>query len=67
MKFMFFILSCLLTLQLHAKGPCDCPDNYDKRGHRCGRRSAFCKPGGYEPACGTKNQKEKMDLFKRAC
>jgi hypothetical protein len=28
------------------KGPCACPDDKDKAGIRCGRRSAFCESGG---------------------
>ena len=32
-------------------GNCACPDNTDKRGHRCGGRSAYSRPGGYAPLC----------------
>lgn len=32
-------------------GPCACPYNVDRRGHSCGRRSAYSKPGGYAPIC----------------
>jgi hypothetical protein len=28
------------------KGPCACPDDKDKAGNRCGKRSAFCESGG---------------------
>jgi hypothetical protein len=30
------------------KGPCACPDDKDKAGNRCGKRSAFCRSGGAE-------------------
>jgi hypothetical protein len=33
------------------KGPCACPDDKDKAGHRCGKRSAFCQAGGAEVTC----------------
>ncbi len=32
-------------------GNCPCPYNVDRRGHSCGRRSAYSKPGGYSPIC----------------
>jgi hypothetical protein len=34
------------------KGPCACPDDKDKAGKRCGKRSAYCQAGGAEvPRC----------------
>jgi hypothetical protein len=33
------------------KGPCACPDDMDKAGHKCGKRSAFCRPGGVDVQC----------------
>ena len=32
-------------------GNCPCPYNVDRRGHSCGRRSAYSRPGGYAPIC----------------
>lgn len=32
-------------------GPCPCPEYLDHAGHRCGRRSAWSRPGGYAPKC----------------
>lgn len=32
-------------------GNCACPEDRDKRGHRCGARSAYSRPGGYAPLC----------------
>jgi len=32
-------------------GPCACPEDTDRAGHRCGRRSAHDKPGGWDVAC----------------
>ena len=43
----------LLIKRSHAyyDGNCPCPYNRTKRGHRCGKRSAYSKPGGAEPLC----------------
>lgn len=30
---------------------CACPYNTDRRGHNCGQRSAYSRPGGYAPLC----------------
>ncbi|KQV36378.1 hypothetical protein ASC96_28090 [Rhizobium sp. Root1204] len=30
---------------------CACPYNTDRGGRRCGKRSAYSKPGGYAPIC----------------
>lgn len=32
-------------------GSCPCPYNVDRGGRRCGKRSAYSKPGGYAPIC----------------
>ena len=32
-------------------GSCPCPYNTTSNGGRCGRRSAYTKPGGYAPLC----------------
>jgi hypothetical protein len=32
-------------------GSCPCPYNIASNGSRCGRRSAYTKPGGYAPLC----------------
>lgn len=32
-------------------GVCACPYNVTRNGRRCGRRSAWSKPGGYSPKC----------------
>ena len=32
-------------------GSCPCPYNTDRGGRRCGKRSAYSKPGGYAPVC----------------
>ena len=31
--------------------PCACPNDSDRRGHSCGRRSAYSRPGGTSPKC----------------
>ena len=32
-------------------GNCPCPYNRASNGSRCGKRSAYSKPGGYSPFC----------------
>ena len=32
-------------------GNCPCPYNRDRAGRRCGRRSAYSRPGGASPLC----------------
>jgi len=32
-------------------GNCPCPYNRASNGSRCGKRSAWSKPGGYDPFC----------------
>ncbi|WP_312929437.1 SH3 domain-containing protein [Agrobacterium cavarae] len=32
-------------------GTCACPYSTDRRGRKCGSRSAYSKPGGYSPIC----------------
>ena len=32
-------------------GNCPCPENRDRAGRRCGKRSAWSKAGGYHPIC----------------
>ena len=32
-------------------GVCACPYNRASNGSKCGKRSAWSKPGGYEPLC----------------
>lgn len=32
-------------------GSCPCPYNTDRAGRRCGKRSAYSKPGGASPLC----------------
>ena len=32
-------------------GNCPCPYNMTKRGRRCGKRSAYSRPGGASPLC----------------
>lgn len=32
-------------------GSCPCPYNRDRGGRRCGKRSAWSRPGGYSPIC----------------
>ena len=32
-------------------GKCPCPYSIMSNGNKCGKRSAYSKPGGYEPLC----------------
>jgi hypothetical protein len=45
---------------------CACPYNTDRRGRRCGNRSAYSKPGGYAPICYPQDvTKAMIDAFRR--
>ncbi len=37
--------------EYHSHAPCACPYDHDRRGHSCGARSAWSRPGGYAPLC----------------
>lgn len=41
-------------------GSCPCPYIYTKNGSRCGKRSAYSKPGGYSPICYEHDVTEEM-------
>ena len=41
-------------------GNCPCPYNVDRRGHSCGRRSAYSRPGGYAPICYARDVSPEM-------
>ena len=37
-------------------GSCPCPYHRDRAGRRCGKRSAWSRPGGYSPLCRPKRR-----------
>lgn len=41
-------------------GNCPCPYNRASNGSRCGKRSAWSKPGGYSPICYSEDVTESM-------
>lgn len=41
-------------------GNCPCPYNTDSAGRRCGKRSAYSKPGGASPLCYPQDVTEEM-------
>ena len=46
------IVALLIKASLdNYRGSCACPYNTDRAGHRCGKRSAYSKPGGASPLC----------------
>lgn len=47
-------------------GPCACPFDRASNGSRCGKRSAYSKPGGYSPLCYRADIPERMvEEFRR--
>jgi hypothetical protein len=47
--------------------PCACPEDLARNGSRCGRRSAYSRPGGAEPYCYvTDVPREKIETFRAA-
>ena len=48
-------------------GPCPCPYNQMRNGRRCGKFSAYSKPGGEEPHCyGDEISDQEVDRYRRA-
>lgn len=41
-------------------GNCPCPYNTDRAGRKCGKRSAYSKPGGASPICYESQVTQKM-------
>ncbi len=41
-------------------GSCPCPYNRDRAGRRCGKRSAYNRPGGASPVCFDSDVTPKM-------
>ena len=41
-------------------GNCPCPYNVDRAGRRCGKRSAYSKPGGASPLCYPSDVSDEM-------
>jgi hypothetical protein len=39
----------------HAARPCACPEDMARNGSRCGKRSAYDRPGGAAPRCYVKD------------
>lgn len=48
-------------------GNCPCPYNTASNGSRCGKRSAYSKPGGHAPLCFPQDVTDKMvEDYRRA-
>ena len=41
-------------------GSCPCPYNTTRAGRRCGKRSAYSRPGGYSPLCYKSDVSDEM-------
>lgn len=41
-------------------GNCPCPYNRDRAGRKCGKRSAYSKPGGRSPLCYEEDVTDEM-------
>lgn len=41
-------------------GSCPCPYNRTKAGHKCGKRSAYSRRGGYNPTCYASDVTQEM-------
>ncbi len=47
-------------------GSCPCPYDTDRAGRRCGKRSAYSRPGGAAPLCYDKDvTKEMVDAYRK--
>ena len=48
------------------RGNCACPYNRTTNGSKCGRRSAYLRPGGYQPMCYPSDvPREMIEEFRR--
>ena len=45
------IAASIVYYKSSSGGPCACPGDTDRAGHRCGKRSAHDRPGGYSVTC----------------
>ncbi len=46
-------------------GSCPCPESRDRGGRRCGKRSAYSKPGGASPICYSSDvSREMIEAFR---
>ena len=49
------------------RGNCACPYNRATNGSKCGRRSAYSRPGGYQPMCYPRDvPRELIEEFRRS-
>lgn len=44
-------LASIAIYRREGPGPCACPNDVDRAGHRCGKRSARDRPGGFVVYC----------------
>ena len=48
-------------------GPCACPEDRDRAGHRCGKRSAHSRAGGWTVYCYASDiSKEMIDVYRKS-
>lgn len=45
------IAASIAAYRARGPGPCACPEDLDRVGNRCGRRSAHSRPGGWVVYC----------------
>jgi hypothetical protein len=54
------VLAILAQSKIGYAGSCPCPENTDRAGRRCGKRSAYSRPGGEAPLCYTSDVTAEM-------
>lgn len=54
------IQKIIATSMANYGGNCACPENRDRAGRRCGKRSAYSKPGGASPLCYVEDVSQEM-------
>ena len=61
------IAASIAAYRAGGPGPCACPEDTDRAGHRCGRRSAHDKPRGWNVACYPSDiTKEAIDAYRES-
>ena len=60
------IAASIAAYRAGASGPCACPEDTDRAGRRCGKRSAHSRAGGWTVYCYASDiTKEMIDAYRK--
>lgn len=61
------IAASIAAYRAGGPGPCACPEDTDRAGHRCGKRSAHSRAGGWTVYCYAGDiSKEMIDAYRKS-